>query len=120
MVIWNDRIYQIRRGGFYDEANSTSFTKTSDIGDAGGSTNEVSFQEAESGIKKLVATGLAGTDNLTLEGAPTVDNLPIGIPRLKWDAGYTMLHPLGLGSNSTYLNALKEAGKISSRVWSIF
>ncbi|KAJ4113208.1 hypothetical protein NW768_011484 [Fusarium equiseti] len=119
-VIWNDRICQIRRGGFYNEANSTSFIKAADIGDAGGSTNEVSFQGAESGIKKLVATGLAGTDNITLEGAPTVNDLPIGIPRLKWDAGYTMLHPLGLGSNSTYLNALKEAGKISSRVWSIF
>ncbi|GKU08597.1 unnamed protein product [Fusarium langsethiae] len=111
-VIWNDRICEIRRGGIYDEAQSKSFTKTSDIGDAGGSTSEIAFQGAESGIKKLVSTGLAGTDNITLEGAPAVEDLPIGIPRLKWDAGYTMLHPLGLGSNSTYLNALKEAGKI--------
>ncbi|CAG1969860.1 unnamed protein product [Fusarium graminearum] len=108
------------RGGLYDEAKSNSFTKASDIGDAGGSTSEIAFQGAESGIKRLVSTSLAGTDNITLGGAPPVEDLPIGIPRLKWDAGYTMLHPLGLGSNSTYLNALKEAGKISSRVWSIF
>ncbi|CEI69272.1 hypothetical protein FVEN_g3977 [Fusarium venenatum] len=119
-VIWNDRICETRRGGLYDEAESEYFTKASDIGDAGGSTSEVAFQGAESGIKKLVSTSLAGTDNITLEGAPAVEDLPIGIPRLKWDAGYTMLHPLGLGSNSTYLNTLKDAGKISSRVWSIF
>ncbi|KAG8669359.1 hypothetical protein FPOAC2_08686 [Fusarium poae] len=119
-VIWNDRICEIRRGGLYDEAESKSFTKASDIGDARGSTSEIAFEGAETGIKKLVSTSLAGTDNITIEGAPAVEDLPIGIPRLKWDAGYTMLHPLGLGSNSTYLNALKEAGKISSRVWSIF
>ncbi|RGP68844.1 peptidase aspartic [Fusarium sporotrichioides] len=119
-VIWNDRICEIRRGGVYDEAQSRSFTKASDIRDAGGSTSETAFQGAESGIKKLVSTSLAGTDNITLEGAPGIEDLSIGIPRLKWDAGYTMLHPLGLGSNSTYLNALREAGKISSRVWSIF
>lgn len=31
-----------------------------------------------------------------------------------------MLHAMGLGSNSTYLNGLRSAGKIGSRVWSIF
>ncbi|KAF4947653.1 hypothetical protein FSARC_13914 [Fusarium sarcochroum] len=119
-VIWNDRICQIRRGRLFNEEESKSFQKASDIGDAGGSTDEVSLQGSEAGIKKLVSTSLAGTDNITLEGAPAVEDFPIGIPRLKWDAGYTMLHPLGLGSNSTYLNALKAAGTISSRVWSIF
>ncbi|KAJ4269824.1 hypothetical protein NW762_001493 [Fusarium torreyae] len=119
-VIWNDRICQIRRGGLFHEEESRSFKKASDIGDAGGSTDEVSLQGSEAGIKKLVSTSLAGTDNITLEGAPSIEDFPIGIPRLKWDAGYTLLHPLGLGSNSTYLNALKAAGAISSRVWSIF
>ncbi|KAM0553327.1 hypothetical protein ACHAPJ_007340 [Fusarium lateritium] len=119
-VIWNDRICQIRRGGLFHEEESKSFKKASDIGDAGGSTDEVSLQGSEAGIKKLVSTSLAGTDNITLEGAPAVKDFPIGIPRLKWDAGYTLLHPLGLGSDSTYLNALKAAGTISSRVWSIF
>ncbi|RSL57000.1 hypothetical protein CEP51_014314 [Fusarium floridanum] len=119
-VIWNDLICSIRRGGLFNEENSESFEKASDIGDAGGATDEVTFQGSEAGIKRLVSTSLAGTDNITLEGAPALEEFPIGIPRLKWDAGYTLLHPLGLGSNSTYLNALRAAGKISSRVWSIF
>ncbi|RSL51171.1 hypothetical protein CEP53_008540 [Fusarium sp. AF-6] len=119
-VIWNDLICSIRRGGLFNEEKSESFKKASDIGDAGGATDEVTFQGSEAGIKRLVSTSLAGTDNITLEGAPALEEFPIGIPRLKWDAGYTLLHPLGLGSNSTYLNALRAAGKISSRVWSIF
>ncbi|KAM0427245.1 hypothetical protein ACHAPT_007675 [Fusarium lateritium] len=119
-IIWNDRICQIRRGGLFSEEKSKSFEKASDIEGAGGATDEVSLQGSEAGIKKLVSTSLAGTYNITLEGAPALEDFPIGIPRLKWDAGYTLLHPLGLGSNSTYLDALREAGKISSRVWSIF
>ncbi|KAI9874546.1 MAG: hypothetical protein M1823_007660, partial [Watsoniomyces obsoletus] len=39
---------------------------------------------------------------------------------MAWDAGYTVLHALGLGSNSTYLNGLKQSSQIGSRVWSIF
>ncbi|KAM0342607.1 hypothetical protein ACHAPU_009334 [Fusarium lateritium] len=119
-VIWNDRICQVRRGALFNEEDSKSFQKASDIDQAGVATNEATFQGSEAGIKKLISTSLAGTDNLTLDGAPAVGNFPIGIPRLKWDAGYTLLHPLGLGSNSTYLNALRATGKISSRVWSIF
>ncbi|WZH40933.1 aspartic peptidase domain-containing protein [Fusarium acuminatum] len=119
-VIWNDRICEIRRGGLYSEEDSKSFHEANDITNAGGATDEATFQGSEAGIKKLVSTSLAGTDNITLEGAPALADFPIGIPRLKWDAGYTLLHPLGLGSNSTYLNALRATGKISSRVWSIF
>lgn len=47
-------------------------------------------------------------------------NLPIGIPREQWDYGYSFLHPLGMGPNSTYLNALYNANMIRSRVWSFF
>ncbi|KAF4976241.1 hypothetical protein FZEAL_7063 [Fusarium zealandicum] len=112
--------WAIRRGGLYDETGSNSFQKASGIADAGGATSEVSFQGSEAGIKKLVSTSLAGTDTINLQGSSAVKDFPIGIPRLKWDAGYTLLHPLGLGSNSTYLNALRNAGQISSRVWSIF
>ncbi|KAF5673882.1 peptidase aspartic [Fusarium heterosporum] len=119
-VIWNDRICEIRRGGLFNEEDSKSFQKANDINGAGGATDEATFQGSEVGIKKLISTSLTGTDNITLKGAPAVVNFPIGIPRLKWDAGYTLLHPLGLGSNSTYLNALRATGKISSRVWSIF
>ncbi|KAH6867716.1 aspartic peptidase domain-containing protein [Thelonectria olida] len=112
--------WAIRRGGLYEETEPDTFQKASDVGDAGGSTNEATFQGSEVDIKKLVSTSLGGTDNLTVEGSWSLEEFPIGIPRLKWDAGYTLLHPLGLGSNSTYLNALRAAEKVSSRVWSIF
>ena len=87
---------------------------------AGGARTESTFQGSEIGIKKLMSTSLLGDDTLIVNGSDSLENFPIGIPRLRWDSGYTMLHALGLGSNSTYLNALRSAGQISSRVWSIF
>ncbi|KAH6977349.1 aspartic peptidase domain-containing protein [Ilyonectria sp. MPI-CAGE-AT-0026] len=117
---WNDQICEVRRGNLFHEDESTTFDKANDIIAAGGAGDEVGFEGSETGIKKLIATSLGGTDTLTLNGSVTLDDFPIGIPRMKWDAGYTMLHPLGLGSNSTYLNALRAAGKIGSRVWSLF
>ncbi|KAM5343232.1 hypothetical protein ACJ41O_014198 [Fusarium nematophilum] len=119
-VIWNDRICRIRRGNLYDENESKTFQKANDISDAGGATDEATLEGSEAGIKKLLSTSLGGTETLHFEGSAAVEDFPIGIPRLKWDIGYTLLHPLGLGSNSTYLNALRTAGEISSRVWSIF
>ncbi|KAH7171161.1 aspartic peptidase domain-containing protein [Dactylonectria macrodidyma] len=107
-------------GNLFQEDKSNTFDKANDIIAAGGVGDEVGFEGSETGIKKLVSTSLGGTDTLTLNGSVTLDGLPIGIPRMKWDAGYTMLHPLGLGSNSTYLNTLRAAGKIGSRVWSLF
>ncbi len=70
-------------------------------------------------MSKLLSTTLAGTERFAA-GPANSTTIPIGIPRLRWDNGYTILHAFGMGSNSTYLNALVEAGQISSRVWSIF
>ncbi|KAL2280627.1 hypothetical protein FJTKL_12344 [Diaporthe vaccinii] len=53
-------------------------------------------------------------------GGINLTTWPIGIPRLNWDHGYTTLHALGLGSNSTFLQSLVDAGQIASKVWSIF
>lgn len=39
---------------------------------------------------------------------------------MSWDHGYTMLHAMGMGTNSTFLNTLLQTGRIGSRVWSIF
>lgn len=119
-VIWNERICRIRRGNLYNESQSDTFEKAADIQAAGGAPEEAAHEGAETGIKKLVSTSLAGTDTFRPEGSSPLNDFPLGIPRLKWDAGYTHLHSLGLGSNSTYLNALRAAGKISSRVWSLF
>lgn len=110
----------IRRGHPFDEEKSTTFRKATDIVAAGGATVEASYRGSERGIPKLISSGLGGTDSFAPGGKDSLADFPLGIPRLQWDHGYTNLHALGLGSNSTYLNALRQAGKIGSRVFSIF
>ena len=113
-------ICRVRRGNLLKEEDSDSYKKTNNIVAAGGAPEEAAFKGSELGINKLVSTGLGGDDTLQLVNTKALKNFPIGTPRLGWDHGYTMLHPLGLGSNSTYLNAMREAGQLASRVWSIF
>lgn len=111
---------RVRRGGAFLETRSTTFNQTQDLISAGGTIQETSDENAEAGIKDLVSSSLGGTDNINLAGTGTTPRMPIGIPRQQWDNGYSTLHPLGLGSNSTYLNALIRAGTITSRVWSLY
>ncbi|KAK3305986.1 uncharacterized protein B0T15DRAFT_485463 [Chaetomium strumarium] len=118
-IIWNDKICEIRRGGYFFEDKSTSFTKSSDLVAAGGAGQELGTRGAELGVPKLLSTSLAGTE-VFAAGASNFTTMPIGIPRMRWDNGYTILHALGLGYNSTYLNTLLQSGQIPSRVWSIF
>ncbi len=91
-----------------------------DLADAGGATQETLNQDAEAGIKDLVSTSLGGTDNINFASTGVLNDFPIGVPRLQWDHGYSTLHPLGMGPNSTYLNALYKAGTIGARVWSLY
>lgn len=87
---------------------------------AGGASQEITgVTGEETGIASLLSTSADGAETLTV-GSTNLSGYPIGIPRLNWDHGYTTLHALGLGSNSTYLNSLVQAGQIASRVWSIF
>lgn len=118
-LIDNEEICRVRRGGYYYETESTSFTKTVDLIDAGGAPVEIGTKGSESGIPKLVSTSLAGTDRFVTGDKEPV-TIPVGIPRLQWDGGFTISHALGLGPDSTYLNALVAARQIPSRVWSIF
>ncbi|KAF9877571.1 hypothetical protein CkaCkLH20_04706 [Colletotrichum karsti] len=118
-IIWNDKICEIRRGSLFHVDESTSFTKAADIVAAGGASEEITTAGTEAGTKKLISTGVGGADRLDI-GSVTLNKTPIGIPKLRWDNGYTMLHALGLGANSTYLTSLAQAGKLGSRVWSIF
>ncbi|KAJ4248695.1 hypothetical protein NW762_012533 [Fusarium torreyae] len=90
------------------------------IVEAGGSPNETTLAGTQDDVKKLVKSSFGGTDDVMLEGVNLIKDFPIGIPVFKWDAGHTYLHALGLGTNSTYLNALQKAGNIGSRVWSMF
>ncbi|KAK3684161.1 aspartic peptidase domain-containing protein [Podospora appendiculata] len=122
-VVWNDEICFVRRGGYFIETNSSTFSKFPDMVSSGSATQEINTDGIELGVRKLLSTSLAGTDHISLSPQTKPSSfisIPIGIPRLRWDNGYTTLHALGLGSNSTALNALVQAGQIPSRVWSIF
>ncbi|KAI9166491.1 hypothetical protein HJFPF1_02593 [Paramyrothecium foliicola] len=118
-IIWHERICRVRRGRLFNEEESDSFVKSNNVVAADGAPEEAVFGGSELGIKKLISTGLGGTETFRLDKTDAIQSFPIGIPRLSWDHGYTMLHPLGLGTNSTILSALRDAGQIASRVWSI-
>jgi hypothetical protein len=109
-----------RRGSFFIEDKSTLFAQALDVSAAGGASQETQDSGAENAIKKLIASSFAGTDRFDIASTGGLSKFPIGIPRIAWDAGYTTLHALGFGTNSTYLNALLGEGCIGSRAWSIF
>ncbi|KAI0893467.1 acid protease [Annulohypoxylon nitens] len=110
---------QAHRGHYYLESISTTWMKAGDVVAAGGAPIEVGTQE-EAGIGQLVASSLGGVDVFSLNTSNFSIAFPIGIPTMNWDDGATMLHAMGLGKNSTIINALFDAGLIGSRVWSIF
>ncbi|KAM3087148.1 hypothetical protein ACMFMG_001256 [Clarireedia jacksonii] len=118
-IIFSDTICQVRRGNFFFDNASATFTKSASILLAGGAEMETTSYGAESGIGDLISTSLTGSDSFS-PGTTNLSRFPIGIPRRNWDHGYTILHAMGMGSNSTYLNSLVQTGAIASRVWSIF
>ena len=118
--IFSDTICKVRRGNPYLEADSQSFVQAIDIINAGGASQEIDVTGAEIGVKKLIETSLGGSDSFMLGGTSVITRLPIGIPRVAWDNGNTVLHAFGLGANSTYLNALRDTSRIGARAWSIF
>lgn len=60
------------------------------------------------------------SDTLTVGNNSLLD-FPLGIAKDSWgEQAYTPLAALGLGSNSTFLNVLKNSGKIASRTYSLF
>lgn len=91
-----------------------------DLASVGGAPVETAYDGAETGISDLVSSSLGVTDTLTLDGSKELEEYPFGIPRMRWDHGYTYLHALGLGSNSSYLHVMREAGRIASRSWSMY
>lgn len=61
------------------------------------------------------------SDTWTLNDQVTLTNYTFGVPNNDWgEQFYTPMAVLGLGRNSTFLNALKADGLISSRTWSFF
>ncbi|CAJ2502698.1 Uu.00g100920.m01.CDS01 [Anthostomella pinea] len=61
------------------------------------------------------------TDVLHINKNITLDTFPMGGPLEDWSQqGYHPMMAIGLGDNSTLLNALKAGNYIASRVWSTF
>ncbi|KAF4333542.1 hypothetical protein FBEOM_12654 [Fusarium beomiforme] len=116
----NDATCDVRRGGLFSERESMSFVNENDIVKAGGAPTETFFKGGQYGVRNLVKSANGAIDIFKLKGSEELEDFPFGIRTSKWDDTFTTLSPLGLGRNSTYLNALRKAGKISSRVWSIF
>ena len=119
-VIWNDRICTVRRGNLYNPSESDTYSKAKDLPEAGAAPEEKGLEGSEKGINKLISSSVGALDTLKLGDEAAQVDFPFGIPRFRWDHGYSLLHSLGMGRNSTYLNALRKSGAISARVWSIF
>ncbi|VUC32510.1 unnamed protein product [Clonostachys rosea] len=110
----------VLRGNYYAQEKSESFKEAKNMIEAGGSTESV-FEGAEPGIEKLVKNNTAGMEgSFGIKDASLTEQIPIGIPREDWDTGHSTLHPLGLGSNSTFLNKLRKTGWTFSRVFSLY
>ncbi|KAL6920518.1 hypothetical protein FSST1_004544 [Fusarium sambucinum] len=119
-TMYSDESCIVERGGLFNEQDSTSYTEADNLIAAGGATTETVFKGSVYGIKNLPSRSIGAIDKIKLEGAAEIPKFPFGIPTSNWDTSHTTLSALGLGRNSTYLNALRKAEKITSRVWSIF
>ncbi|KAL8791510.1 MAG: hypothetical protein Q9213_000127 [Squamulea squamosa] len=90
-------------GGFFDEGSSTSWDQVNDLPASGAAIEE---------MDQLVNDAW-GTDSLKLNSTLLLENFPLGITRANTE-GFNMI---GLGRNSTLLNALFSVGAIASRTW---
>lgn len=60
-------------------------------------------------------------DTLRLNANISMDALPMGVALSDWGVqAYTPMMAIGLGTNSTLLNALRASGRIASRSYSYF
>ncbi|EME38346.1 hypothetical protein DOTSEDRAFT_75779 [Dothistroma septosporum NZE10] len=102
-----------QRGGFYDPASSTSAKGGLDVSEASGSPSDTE------GIidGPHIWFSRWTTDKLQL-GNITLEDFPIGMAGLDFGGRLDTQANIGLGQNSTFLQALKDDGKISSRTWS--
>ncbi|TGO30007.1 hypothetical protein BPAE_0009g00230 [Botrytis paeoniae] len=94
---------RVRRGNFFFENESTSYEKEGNMVTVGTATIETAGHGAESGIANLMPTSNADLDIFS-SGSTNLVKFPIGIPREAWDHEYTILHAMGMGTDSTYLN----------------
>jgi len=94
-------------GGSFNEGTSSTWSQA--VGqNASGAAQEHPFVDA--------TTDIWGNDVLQLNSSVSFKNFPLAVTRTKaWN-----MNAMGLGRNSTMLNALHSAGTITSRSWSLF
>lgn len=100
------------RGGFYQPSKSTTNTGSIDGPAAGGDPTDVSCAHRESHLYCDWTE-----DTLTL-GNATLDSFLVGMPGFGAGEDFVTQPNIGLGRNSTILNALRAAGQIKSRTYS--
>ena len=101
-----------QRGGLYNgDASSTSSGPT-DVYTAGGDPSDLLDV-----IGQNIPNSAFVKDDLIVENITLLD-FPIGMPGLSMNTYYNTQAVLGLGPNSTILNALLTTGKIASRSYS--
>ena len=94
-----------QHGGFFDSGASSTWDQAS-------SYNALRLPvEADEGAYK----DTWGTDQLVPNSSLKLSNFPIGIERIN-APGFSLI---GLGSNSTFVRALFDAGAIASKTWSL-
>lgn len=102
------------RGGTYDIFASSTASEKDDVFAAGGDSNDTARVEGTHIWDSAWATEQLKMGNVTL------DDFPIGMPGFDVNDIYDTQANIGLGRNSTLLNALYDAGHISSRTYSFW
>lgn len=101
-----------QRGGQYDPSASSSSHGNLSVYAAEGSASDT-FRE----VATHIWFNNFATDELSV-GNTTLGNFPIGMPGFDYGGLFDTQANIGLGVNSTILNALKDGGHIASRVYS--
>lgn len=105
---------QTIRGGTYDSSISTSASDNLNVASAGGDPSDT-FRA----IGTHIWYNDWAQDTLTA-GNITLDDFPIGMPGFDFGGIFDTQANIGLGRNSTLLNALYEAKHVSSRTYSFW
>lgn len=94
-----------QHGGFFDPGTSSTWSQASSY-----SALDLPIEE-----NTKVYQNTWGTDQLLPNSTLTMPDFPISIEKVE-DERYSML---GLGSNSTFVKSLFDAGTIASKTWSL-
>ncbi len=99
-----------RWGGFFVESSSTSWGQAASFRALSAARETYGDHDQD----------LPGNDTIHLNSSLALTTFPLGISRVPTEKGnYDMMNSIGLGSNSTLLNALVSAGDIASKTWAL-